>query len=265
MATVYDIFSFMNELAPTERKMDFDNVGLLVGHRDREVKTILTALDITDAVIREASELGADVIVAHHPLFFETKRVTDEDGVGRKILALAENGIAAISMHTNLDAAEGGVNDALGEALGLKNLQLLHTDGIDPEGRPYGIGRVGELDGEMCLADFLAVVKHRLNAPGLRYVDGGKTVHRVAVLGGSGGGELDEALRAGCDTFLTADVKHHVWLSAREEGINLIDGGHFSTENTVVPVFTDALKRRFAGITVVSSAVHSAVESFFVG
>ena len=118
MTTVGDIFDLLNEKAPVESRMSFDNVGLLVGRRTAAVSRVLTALDITDEVIGEAASRGCEIIVSHHPLFFELKAVSDGSWEGEMALSLAEKGIAAVCMHTNLDAASGGVNDALMAALG---------------------------------------------------------------------------------------------------------------------------------------------------
>ena len=128
MADVGQIFEYLNELAPVELKMDFDNVGLLVGNADDKVDKCLVALDITDEVIEEAVRLGAQLIVSHHPIIFGAiKSVTAEDLVGRKIIALIRNDISAICMHTNLDIAEGGVNDVLMSALKAKTLGYLEA------------------------------------------------------------------------------------------------------------------------------------------
>ena len=119
MATVKEICDYLNKIAPFYMKMDFDNVGFLAGFRDAEVSRVLTALDITGEVIAEAEELGAELIVSHHPLIFHpVKSVTDGDPLGRKLIRLLRGGMSAICLHTNLDAAEGGVNDALMESLG---------------------------------------------------------------------------------------------------------------------------------------------------
>ena len=145
MATVRDIFTQMDQWAPFETQMDFDNAGFLVGRGEREVRKILVSLDITEPVADEAADWGADLIVAHHPVIFHpVKRLTDETPTGRTLLALAERGIAAICAHTNLDAAQGGVNVCLAQALELTDLEQLHQDGVDRSGQPYGIGRVGK-------------------------------------------------------------------------------------------------------------------------
>lgn len=264
MVTVQDVLSVLEQLAPAEMKMEFDNVGLLVGRREKPVTKILAALDITDWVIEEAKTLGAELIVSHHPVLFSTKSITEDTPEGRHILALAENGIAAICMHTNLDAAEGGVNDALAATLGLCGTKAVAVDGILSDGTPYGIGRVGTLSHAVEFCDFLSETAEKLSAPGLKYYDSGKMVHKVAVVGGSGGSDLPKAIAHGCDTFVTADVKYNVWLEAKEAGINLIDAGHFCTENTVVPVLREKLQAAFADVCVKISENHGPTAQFFV-
>lgn len=264
MATVKEIYAALDEFAPFETQAAFDNAGFLVGRGNREVTRVLVALDITDGVIEEAKQLGAQLIVAHHPLVFDPIRsITDGCLTGNKLLTLAENGIAAICAHTNLDACEGGVNELLARTLGLFELEQLHCEGEDRFGRPYGIGRVGILRTKniVKVKDFAEAVKEKLNASGVRYVDAGKDVHRVAVGGGSCGSMLADAVAAGCDTFVTADVKYNVFLDAAELGINLLDAGHFATEDVVTQPLCDLLKAKFSGLTVQKSAVHGEVYS----
>ena len=261
--TVSDVIDFLWQIAPPERKMDFDNVGLLVGSAGVMVSRILVSLDITDEVIGEAEELGAELIVSHHPLFFSLKTVTDGEPEGRKILRLARNSISAICMHTNLDAADGGVNDALAAVLGLCNPRFAVPEGTDRSGRPYSCLRYGELERETDFSEYLTAVKKALNANGLRFVSSGSKVRRVAVLGGSGGSYLKAAVEAGCDTLLTADVKYSVFLEAKEAGVNLIDGDHFCTENVIVPVLAGKLRERFEGTNVYVSDKHRQTAQFF--
>ncbi len=263
MVTVGNIFEALDELAPVDTKMDFDNVGLLVGDPASEVRRIVTTLDITNEVITEASELDAQLIVSHHPLFFELKNVRADDLVGRKVLALCKNGVSAICMHTNLDVAARGVNDALAKVLGLLDVAPLQLDGYNAEGLPYGLGRVGAVS-EMTLSKFLDHVRTALHAAGLRYVDGGQNVRTVGVCGGSGGSELQRAALLGCDTFVTADVKHNVFLDAVDLGINLIDAGHFSTENVVVEPLRAYLAMRFPELDVSVSQCCHQMERFFL-
>ena len=264
MANVKEIRDYFERLVPSRMKLDFDNVGLLVGFSGSEVRTVLTALDITDAVIEEAVGLGAQLIVSHHPLIFDPlKRVTDEDLVGRKLIRMIQNGISAICLHTNLDTAEGGVNDCLMQALGARVTGLLDAHGAHPDGRPYGIARLGEMPAAVELPDFLARTKQRLNCSTLRYVDGGRPVHKIACCGGAGGSDMWKAVEAGCDTFVTADLKYDHFLSAKQLGLNLIDADHFCTENVVVPHLKRLLCEGFPALDVRISKVHKQTVLFF--
>ena len=263
MATVRTIRDYLESRVPAHLKLDFDNVGLLVGMTDRQVTKALVSLDITREVIAEAAEWGAELIVSHHPLFFDLKRITDDDLTGRKIIGLISAGISAICLHTNLDAVEGGVNDALMALLGGRVTGLLNQQGVTPEGKSYGISRIGELESPMEFDSFLARVKSALNAAGLRYYNAGRPVFKLAVCGGSGGGDLPPAASAGCDTFVTADVKYDQFLAARDYGINLIDAGHFCTENVVTPVIVSLLKKGFPEIEVKISSKHKQIDSYY--
>ena len=265
MATVREIYQYLDNLAPFALQMDFDNAGFLVGRGDRQVKKILVSLDITQKVAEEAGELGAELIVSHHPVIFHPARsVTDGDPDGRVLLALIEKGIAAICAHTNLDAVHGGVNDALARRLGLVQIEQLHQDGTDPAGRPYGIGRVGNTVGLPRYApEFAAFVKETLGANGVRYVDARRPVRRVAVGGGACADMLRDALALGCDTFVTADVKYNGFLDAKALGVNLIDAGHYPTEQVVVPVLAKWLSVGFPQVEVVETTCHK--EAFLYG
>lgn len=257
MLKVQEICDFLFEKAPYALKLDFDNVGLLAGFADAEVRSVLVALDITDGVIAEAEKLGAELIVSHHPLIFEARKsVSDTDATGRKLVRIISGGRSAICMHTNLDAAPGGVNDTLAEALGAEVKGVLNT--------VEGVSRIAELNEALELNQFLARVKSALGADGLRYVDAGRRVKKLGLCGGAGGGDITLAARAGCDTYLTADVKHHQFLEAQELGINLIDAGHFSTENVIVPIIAKWLSEHFPDLKVETSKTHHQPERFYV-
>jgi len=240
--------------------MDFDNAGFLAGRGGAMVNRILVALDITQEVAGEAVELGCQLIVSHHPVIFRpVKSVTDADPVGRILLCLLENDLAAICAHTNLDAVAGGVNDALAQTLELKNVDCLRREGYDGDGNAYGIGRYGEVKGFSDARSFAAFVKERLDAQGLRLEDAGVPVRKVAVGGGACGDMLNDAAALGCDTFVTADVKYNVFLDARAMGVNLIDAGHFPTENVVCPVLVRWLREGFPQVEVFQSRQHKEV------
>lgn len=253
MTTVADILNYIETLAPRSLKMDWDNVGLLCGSKNAPVAKILVALDPFEHVCREAADWGADLIVTHHPLIFQpVPNVTDETSIGRSIMALCRHGISAINAHTNLDQAPGGVNDVLAAALGLENVQIINPCAGDI---PYGLLRCGTVR-EQTLDAFLSTIKSNLRCDGLRYVDGNKTVHKVAVGGGSCAGGMREALDAGCDTFVTADVKYNQFWDAHDLGLNLIDAGHFHTENPVVAVLAEKIAAQFPEVEVKISETH---------
>ena len=258
MATVKDIYCAMDEWAPFETQMDFDNAGFLVGRGEAKADKILVALDITQEVVEEAAKLGCQLIVSHHPVIFHpVKALTDESVTGRTLLALTEAKIAAICCHTNLDAAQDGVNDCLAQALGLQEVTQLHPDGVDRAGRTYGIGRVGMCHQPgMSAADYAGRVKLLLGAAGVRYTDGGRPVRRVAVGGGACASMLSDAMAAGCDTFVTADVKYDQYLEAKALGINLMDAGHFATEDVVCPALVQFLSRHFPKVEVRRTETH---------
>ena len=265
MVTVGQIYDVLNALAPVHYQMDFDNSGFLVGDRNAEVHTVVTALDITDDVIHEAIAMNADLIVSHHPLLFHSlNNVRAEDLVGRKVLALAKHDISAICMHTNLDVADGGVNDALMHALNAEVTGLLEPAGMDDQGQPLGCGRVGTISKPVPLVAFLKDLTERLHVSGLRYCDGGKPVHRIAVCGGSGGNMLELAFESGCDTFVTADIKYDRFLAAKELGVNLIDADHFCTENVVVPVLAETIRNAFPSVNVRISQALGQTTQFYM-
>lgn len=263
MRTVQEILHYVgDELAPEQMKMEWDNVGLLCGDPAQQVERVLVALDPFEAVCREAAEWGAQLLVTHHPLIFQPARsVTTETGVGRAILELARRGISAINAHTNLDCAPGGVNDCLAAVLGLEQVRVLQPQGLDSQGRPWGLLRAGETE-PAPLSCFLRRVKEALHCPGLRYVDGGRPVRVVAVGGGACGDAVRQAIAAGCDTFVTADVKYNQFWDARDLGLNLIDAGHFWTENPVCIFLASSLRQRFPDLTVEISKKHRCCINF---
>lgn len=249
MTSVKDIYDFLCTVAPLELQMGFDNSGFLVGRSDKEVKRVLLALDVTSDVINEAIGYRADLIISHHPVIFSAiKKLTDD-----KLLRLIENSIAVISMHTNLDIADGGVNDVLLELLGAKAAEALDEDGC---------GRVGELPAAVPFDDFLKSCKELLNSKGLRYYSAGKSVKKLAVMGGAGGDFVSHAFEKGCDTYVTADIKYNRFLEAAEMGINLIDADHFCTENPVMPVLREKLVSAFPDVEFSLSAIHHQIISF---
>ena len=260
MPTVREIEQALFALAPFELAMDGDNVGHLLGDPEQEVDRVLVALDITEDVAAEAIEEDCQLIVAHHPVmnckWLPVQTVRSDTPQGHLLLKLLRNGVSAVCMHTNLDIAEGGVNDRLAQALEL----------IDPGplGDPEGLCRVGTLATPMALADFARSVQKALHANGVRFADAGKLVSKVAVGGGACGDYEDFATQAGCDTFVTSDLTYHTFLDAKGKGINLIDAGHFPTEDPVCEALVSYLTARFPELTVTKSASHREVIQYLV-
>ena len=250
MTTVNDILEFMETIAPMALKMPWDNAGLLCGSRNTQVTKILIALDPFEHVCQEAADWGAELIVTHHPLIFDPQRaIVDNNPVGRSILTLCRNGICAINAHTNLDQAEGGINDLLAQTLGLNNIETIFAKDLQ-------LLRKGDVQ-EQSLETFMATVKEKLHCEGLRYVDGGKPVRKVAVGGGACGGELWEAYQAGCDTFVTSDVKYNQFWDGVDFGMNIIDAGHFNTENPVCAYLLEKISAAFPNVEVKISETHA--------
>ena len=248
MITVQSVLEYVETLAPRSLKMDWDNVGLNCGSRSAPVTKILVALDPFEHVCKEAAEWGADLLVTHHPLIFRPiPMVTDDAAITRGLMELVRHNISHICAHTNLDCAPGGVNDVLAAVLGLEN--------VEPLGAHSGMMRCGYVP-EQTLETFLGFVKEKLHCDGLRYVDGGKPVRKVAVGGGACSDGLYDTVLAGCDTFVTADVKYNGFWDAREQGLSLIDAGHFHTENPVVAVLAAKLAEQFPEIEVKISEKH---------
>lgn len=259
MTTVGDILNFVETLAPRKLKMDWDNVGLLCGRPGREVRTVLLALDPFQEAAEEAAALGAELLLTHHSLIFRPCYAVNEDTPeSRTILFLAERGIAAINAHTNLDFAPGGVNDVLAERLGLREIEPLPC----AEQPGAFLLRAGEVP-EQTLEEFLDGVKAALGTPVLRYVSGGKKVRRVAVGGGACMGEWRQALAAGCDTLVTSDLKYNDFWTGRQYGMNLIDAGHFYTENPVVSALAEKLRAAFPAVSVKVSEKHKECMKFW--
>mgnify|MGYP003292269456 CR=1 FL=1 len=263
MATVHDVLTFLETLAPRSMKMDWDNVGLLCGSRKTEVTKILVALDPFEGVCEEAAAWGAQLVVTHHPLIFKAlKSITDDTSIGRSIQLLCRKNISAINAHTNLDCAPGGVNDRLAAALGLSEVEVIDPMGVDANGAQWGLLRKGVV-AEQPLPEFLSTVKSALGCEGLRYADGGKPVNKVAVGGGACATELMDAYYAGCDTFVTSDVKYNQFWDARDLGMNLIDAGHFYTENPITGCLAEKIAAEFPEIEVKISETHRDCMKFY--
>lgn len=232
-----EIMQVIEAAYPRSAALDFDNVGLLAGRAGKEVNRVYLALDATDAVIDRAIEAGADMLITHHPLIFSPmKRVTDEDFIGRRVVKLIQSDIAYYAMHTNYDVL--GMATLSEKILGIKNSQVLDVTMCE-DGNEEGIGRVGDLEKPMTLEECCVYVKHKLKLGSLKvFGDMNGTVSRLAVSPGSGKSAVTPAIAKGADVLVTGDIGHHDGLDAVEQGLAVIDAGHYGTEY----IFIDDMK-----------------------
>lgn len=237
MATVNDILEFFEEFAPVGTAMEFDNVGLLVGDNNQYVRRVLVSLDITPDVVYEAERLECELIISHHPVIFQPLKKLIK---GTAPYLLAQKGISAVCMHTNLDLSESfGVNICLAKAIGVNN--------------PVKSGKgeclfVGMLDNEMNADELAERVKFVLDCKGLRYTTANNRINKVAVCSGSGGSEIYTARAENCDALVTGEIKHHELNAANDLGITVVDAGHFKSENIVIRPLIKKLSERFGDI-----------------
>lgn len=232
--TVQTIYDFLNQKAPFATAEAWDNPGLLVGDPQQEITGILVALDATPGALAAAQAIGANLLVTHHPVIFTPLKRLEGDSLP---YLLARAGIGLIAAHTNLDKAEGGVNDTLAAQLELTDVTVA-TDGYT---------RIGTLPQEMTAKAFAAHVARTLDTT-VRY-NGTDSVRRVAVCGG-GGGDFIAACYGLADAYVTGEVKHHEWLAAAER-ITVVEAGHYATEVPVVRTLCQWIKEAFPDLSVI--------------
>ena len=236
-----ELIELLETYVPAGYAMDWDNVGLLAGRRDKKIKKIMVALDADNGVVEEAVSQNADFLLTHHPLIFSPlKSITDDAGTPSKLLTLLENGICCYAMHTNFDVVHMG--RIVCEALGLKSLGPVELTCTE-NGVPMGIGTVSELDRPASAESFAETVKKTFHIGHvLMFGDGTRQIRRIAIVPGSGRHMEKEASSAGADLFLTGDIGHHEGLDAMDLGITVIDAGHHGLEKIFVDFMGQYLK-----------------------
>lgn len=259
--TVNDLLSVLEDIASFELAETWDNVGLMVGNPSQKVTRILVALDPTELLLDEASQLGVDTIVTHHPVIFQpVKAIRTDQVTGRFLRKALENEVVVISCHTNLDQAPGGVNDALAAVLGLIEVRPLasayehgplksregQTAGNDKPSNT-GFGRFGRFPSPLAADTFLELLYEALDisvvAVAGRLPD---KISTMAVCGGSGSDLSEAAFKKGVQVYLTGEIKHNIARWAEANDFCVVDAGHFSTENPVVKALALCLERAFA-------------------
>lgn len=272
MLRLKDIMSELEKLAPTYLAESWDNVGLMIGKPNHEVNKVLCALDLNEAVIDEAIDLGVQCIVTHHPFFFKAmKQINLESAQGQMIEKLILNKIAVYSMHTNYDIAEGGLNDYLAQRLGVQKTKVLKTtyEEVTVEGYPlgnrkksYGIGRYGELDEAISIEQFIEQVKACFHIEYIRRTDKAhRMVKRIAICSGAGS-EFIPLAASVADVYITGDVKFHEGQMAQSMGITVIDVGHYASECIALAPIKNCIKQAFPMCQVYDSTVNG--ETLFV-
>ncbi len=221
-----DFLEMMEQVAPKNLAWERDNPGLLIGPAQREIKRVLIALDATPVTVEEAAACGAELLLTHHPLFWDpVRRILPDDPETAAAYQLIRHGVGLFAAHTNLDAAQGGVNDQLALCLGIRDAVPLP---------PEGLGRIGFLDGFASFGAFAAFVQEALHTTVLSCGEKDAPVSRVALVGGAGGSELTAAAAAGADTFVTGELSHDRALWAKQANLNVIVAGHYETERVVL-------------------------------
>ncbi|PRR77225.1 putative GTP cyclohydrolase 1 type 2 [Clostridium liquoris] len=229
---IKDIRKIMEDYAPLRLKESYDNVGLMIGDPDCEVTSILVALDCTMKVIKEAEEKGCNLIITHHPILFKKpNNITTETLQGRKIIELIKKDINIYSSHTNLDSTKGGINDLIMQLLDFRNCEVIEVNHMDAQDKECGIGRFTTLNVPITLEELCEKVKEAFEISSLKYSGEDKQViEKVAVINGSGNDFLMKAKSLGADCIITGDTSYHYVSDLQEEGICIIDVGHFESE-----------------------------------
>lgn len=251
-----ELTDWLNSIYPSKAAQDWDNVGLLVGDDEKEVKHVFLALDLTEQTLAEACAAGADMIITHHPMIFGgIKKINNHSFTGRRIISLIKNGIQYYAMHTNYDVL--GMAELSADYLQLTDREVLSVTETTENGTE-GFGRTGTLPRTMTLRECGAFVKNALALSDVKiYGDPESTVKRAAVCTGSGKSMIADALAKGADVYVTGDIDHHTGIDAAAQGLAIIDAGHYGTEYIFMSAMEKVLKNRYPKLHVTCAKVQS--------
>ena len=239
------LLEFFEQVAPLHLQEAYDNAGLITGDREMEISGVITCLDSTEKVIKEAIENDCNVVVAHHPIIFSgLKSLTGSNYIQKTIQLAIKNDIAIVAMHTNLDNVfQNGVNERIAKRLGLQNLKILKPK--DPSEPNIGSGMIGDLDTPIASLDFLNDLKSKMAVNCIKYTDLHiENISKVAVAGGSGGFLLRDAIAQKADVFITADYKYHEFFDANNQ-IIIADIGHYESEQFTIELLSELINDNF--------------------
>lgn len=248
MPKLSEILGCLDAFAPFAGQGRYDNSGLVTGDENREITRVLCCLDITNSVIDEAEQRGAELIVSHHPVFN-----TNYEGVTRfypnmPITRLIEKQIAAICVHTPLDMTKGGINDEIASRLGFEIIKDIFEPEDTLDGRTWGYGKVLRLSELYSARELAKYVKAVLNIPVLRFVDGGNEISTLAFASGGSGKLSYNAMSEGYGAFLGGDFKHDQLIAAKNRGFTILDCGHYGTEIIAPDILLRELKAAFPSL-----------------
>jgi dinuclear metal center YbgI/SA1388 family protein len=258
MTALKNLITHFDQIWPPEQAEDWDRPGLLLGSLDRDVLKVLVSVDCTEKVILEAIEMGADLLVSHHPLFLRGVTALPEQSFKGRLTAKAiRANLAIFAAHTNADFQTDGVGESLAKAIGLSKLEPL--DLLTQH------GTVGSLPEPMSLMKFARLLAKTLPAvsAGVKVSgDPDRLVKRVGLLAGAGDSYLNVALEADIDVFVTSDLRHHpaqdfISQSNISNGPALIDIAHFSAEWLWVDVAAAQLQKKFPDVEFVGSELNT--------
>ncbi len=252
--TVRDIAEKLEQAYPRRMAMDWDNPGLQTGHMDGKADKIMVALDATDEVVEQCVCADADLLVTHHPLLMSgIRKVNDESMAGRRILAMAEHRISHYAIHTNYDAAM--MSDLAADRLALWDRKILEITG-ETDGKPYGIGYAGRLSAPVTARELCALVKKAFGLEAVRLFGApDRKVQYAAVSPGSGKSMIGPALASGAELLITGDIGHHDGLDAVDQGLMIIDAGHYGIEHIFIGHMEGWLKEAFPQAEVLTARV----------
>lgn len=235
-----EIIKIIEDFCPERLSYPWDNVGLLCGDGEKEVKKVLLTLDTNITTVKEAIKKGADMIISHHPILLNgIKNIDYSTSTGQMIKLLIQNDIPVFAAHTNMDTARGGINDKLAEMFSLTDIKILeqHTDD-----ETAGLGRYGKLNKPVAFGEFAKLCSKILNTTVRAAGDFNTEIKTVAVASGSCSEVIPISKNLGCDVIITGDMKYHNMIDMIETGICIIDAGHYPTEICVMDIFEDILK-----------------------
>ncbi len=239
---IQEVLSALERFAPLPLQESWDNAGLQLGLTEAEVSGALLCLDVNETIVDEAIRKGCNLIVSHHPLLFRgLKQISGVDDVQRCVIKAIKHDIVVVSMHTNMDNAQDGVNWKIAEKIGLVNCKFFAKKNI--EGVEAGSGVVGELSEPMNARDFIGMVKQQFGvecAMCNQLLQ--RPVRKVAVCGGAGDFLLPEATRLGADAFITGEMHYHQYFGY-EQKLQICVIGHYQSEHYTVEIFRDIINK----------------------